>query len=431
MAHPLLALIDPVGDDRARVARRYQFLGDWRAWGVPLAFGAALFLVSLIGLAQDAHQFWFAYLVGWTFCLSISVGALFFVMINHIVKSRWVTVLRRFPEVIMTNFTWLAVLALPLFIFGAHDVFHWTHAELYDPTSSHYDPILAGKAGYFFWPAAPGGFPAFFWLRVVLYFALWIYLSRRLYTLSVRQDTEPRADVGREFRFTSAWGIPVAAVATSFASYDFLMSTDPHWFSTIFGVYFFAGGILAAIALSTFLGLAYNRGGMLRGEATMEHFHDMGKYLFGFTVFWMYIWFSQYMLIWYANLPEETIWYEHRMTHGWDIVTGALVLFHFALPFFLLIPRFTKRSPALLAIMCGWILVVHFLDHFWLAKPSLYVATGLDVRYAHAAFSWMDLSLWLAFFGLFVGATLWRASRHATAPYNDPYYAASLKFENV
>lgn len=430
MANLLTALLDPVADDRERVAPRFRFTSDWRAWAVPLALGVALILVSLVGLVQDHYQFWYAYFIGWTFCLTIAIGALVFVMIQHVVKARWVTVVRRFPEMLMVNFSWLALAALPWLVFGMHDLFHWTHAELYDPTHPKYDAIIDGKGGYFFWPFERGTFPFFFYLRMAAYFFVWIYVSRRLYALSVAHDTNPSPETPARLRFTSAWGIPAVGVATAFAGMDLLMSLDPHWFSTIFGVYFFAGGFLASVAATTFLALAYKNRGLLP-DVTVEHFHDLGKYLFGFTVFWAYIYYSQQMLIWYANIPEETIWYEHRSVHGWGLVTNALVLFHFVLPFFILISRAAKRTLPLLAVMSMWILVMHFIDVWWVAKPNLYIATNLDPRYAYAAFSWMDLALWIGFASLMAGITLWRASRHAVAPYNDPYYASSTRFENV
>jgi len=431
MPNFLTRLIDPLADDRDRVASRYRFSGDWRAWGVPAAIGVVLLLVSLIGLAQDTYTFWYAYLTAWVYALSIAIGALFFVMFQHITKARWVTVVRRFPEMLMSNFVLLAIFGLPIFIFGMHDLYHWTHAELYNPADPYFDPIVAGKAPYFFWPSEAGGLPIFFYARMVLYFTVWIIVSRKLYSLSVRQDVEPSPDTGRHLRFTSAWGIPAVGLTTSFAAMDLLMSLDPHWFSTIFGVLFFAGGFLAAIAATTMLALAFVRSGMLVGEATAEHFHDLGKYLFAFTVFWTYIFFSQQMLIWYANIPEEVLWYQHRWQHGWEYVYYSLIAFHFVLPFFLLIPRFVKRSAPLLAIMCGWILVMRFIDLWWVTKPNLYVATGLDPQYAHAAFTWMDLTLWISFAALLLAATMWRGARHAITPYNDPYYPASVQFENV
>ncbi len=415
-------LIDPVDDDRARVAKRYQFTADNRAWYIPAALGVAGLVVGLVGLFGDAHSFWFSYLTAWVFCLSISLGALIFVMAQHVPRAKWVTAVRRFPELLMANFWLLAILGLPIFLFGMHDLYHWTHEELYDPLDPHFDEVLAGKRSYLNVP--------FFWLRLVVYFAVWITVSTKLYRYSVLQDTEPRPDVGADLRRVSAWGIPLVAVTMAFAGFDIVMSLDPHWFSTMFGVYFFAGGFLAAIALMTMLVLFYRKNNMLVHEVGPEHYHDLGKYLFAFTVFWTYIAFSQYMLIWYANLPEETVWFQHRMTHGWENVSVALIWFHFILPFFILIPRFTKRMVPVLAIMCGWTLVMHWIDLWWLIRPNLYLATGNEA-YAHAAIAWTDIALFVGMFGLYLGATLWRASRHSITPYNDPYFDFSLRFQNV
>ena len=430
MANFLTRLIDPLGDDRDTIPQEYRYTGDWRTWGIPAALGIALVLLSLIGLFQDHYQFWFAYLTGWLFCLSIGLGSLLFVMFQHITKAKWVVAVRRFPEMIMSNFWVLAILAIPMLMFGMHDLYHWTHAELYDVDGAHFDGIVAGKAGYFFWPGEHGGTPWFFYIRTVFYFFAWILVSTKLYKASVRQDTDPRSETAAELRKVSAWGIPLIGVTTAFAGFDYSMTLDPHWFSTIFGVYFFSGGFVGALALMTLMAVTYHRKGMLIGEATFEHFQDLGKYLFAFMVFWMYIFFSQWMLIWYANIPEEIIWMEQRMMYGWDNVTLFLVLFHFAIPFFILITRSVKRSAVLLSIMCVWMLIMHYVDLFWQVKPALALATG-NPEYAAAAVSWMDISLFLGFTGIFVGITLWRASRHATAPFRDAFYQDSTRFQNM
>ncbi len=422
MANPLTRLIDPVDADRERVAPRYRFTADSRAWMIPLALGVVGLVVGLIGAFGDPFSFWYSYLTAWVFCLSLSLGALFFVMFQHLPRAKWVTAVRRFPELLMANFWLLLLLGLPIFLFGMHDLYHWTHEDLYDPLSPHFDAVLAGKRGYLNLP--------FFYARIALYFFVWITVSTKLYRYSVRQDTEPREDVGADLRRVSAWGVPLVALTTAFAGFDLVMSLDPHWFSTMFGVYFFAGGFLASIAAVTLMALAYRSAGMLRAEVNDEHYHDLGKYLFAFTVFWTYIAFSQYMLIWYGNLPEETVWFEHRLSHGWKAVSYALLWFHFILPFFILIPRFTKRVLPVLAFMAGWTLVMHWIDLWWLIRPSLYVATENEL-YQHAAFAWTDFALLLGIGGLYIGATLWRAARHSVTPYNDPYFAFSLRFQNV
>ncbi|NNF58785.1 MAG: hypothetical protein HKN04_11145, partial [Rhodothermaceae bacterium] len=442
--------LDPVSNDRERAARKYQLSDDYRWWVIPTAVGVAGIALALVGLFTDAPRFFYAYLIGWVFCVSIAIGALFFVMIQHITKARWSASLRRIPELIGANMPLLALLGIPL-LFGLHDLYHWTHAELYDPASPEYDSILAGKQAYLNMP--------FFLARLAVYFLVWSYLGRRLYALSVRQDTEPNVENTLKLRFVSAWGIPVLALTTAFASYDLLMSLDPHWFSTIFGVYFFAGGWLASLSLIVVLGLTFRRAGLLEYEITTEHYHDVGKFMFGFVVFWTYIAFSQYMLIWYGDLPEETRWFMDRYTNGWDAVTWGLIIGHFILPFFLLLPRFAKRILPYLAIMAVWLLVMHWYDLFWQAMPTLYAEAGHAAEAAghavgaaqhgeavimegtvdfeavshsgYARFALTDFGAWLGLFGLFLGATLWRAGRHSLTPYNDPYYADALRFENV
>ncbi|HLT48488.1 MAG TPA: hypothetical protein VK002_14735 [Rubricoccaceae bacterium] len=457
MANPLTRLfLDPAADDRARAARKFQLSGDYRWWAVPLGVGVVLTALAFLGLLADEQRFFYAYLVGWVFCVSIAVGALFFVMIHHITRARWSVSIRRIPELIAANFPLLALLGIPL-LFGLHDLYHWTHEDLYDPDGAHFDPILAGKRGYLNVP--------FFLVRLAAYFLVWSFLGLRLYALSVRQDTEPSVEYTRKMRFWSGVGIPLTGLATAFASYDLVMSLDPHWFSTMFGVYFWAGGWLGALALITFLALLFRKAGYLEHVVTREHYHDMGKYLFGFVVFWAYIAFSQYMLIWYGDLPEETQWFVDRFTHGWQSLSWALLIFHFALPFLILILRTSKRVLPVLAFMCGWLLVMHWIDLFWQAMPTIMAeaghtamaqaahgaeaagaaaGTGHAVAYpifdtaeladvsssAQARFAWADFAAWLGLFGVFVGATLWRAGRHSLTPYNDPYFADSVRFEN-
>jgi len=381
---------------------------------VPLLLGVALLVVSAVGLGVARTQFFFSYLVGWTFCLSLTVGALFIIIIKHLTKAHWIVTVRRIPEALMVAFPLLAILFIPV-LFGMHDLFHWTHEGIANPASEHYDEVLAGKVSYLNIP--------FFLIRVVLYFAVWTYLSYRLYTLSLRQDVAGGREIPVAQRRVSAWGLPLCAVATAFASYDFLMSLDPHWFSTIFGVYFFGGAILSAFSLTVVVSALLQRGGMLRRVVTAEHYQDLGKLMFGFVVFWAYIAFSQYMLYWYGNIPEETVWFRHRLEHGWGYHSFMLLLMHFILPFLLLLPRAIKRKPALLSIMAVWLLIIQWFDHHWLAMPVLHAE--------HAGFHWLDFTCWLGLFGVFLGAFLWRLGRHPLVPQRDPLLGKSLRFENA
>jgi hypothetical protein len=414
-------LVDPIQSTSDAARRSYRFAGDRRAWLVPVALGIALLVISALGLWQSPEDFYFAYLTGWSFLLTTALGGLFFLVFNHLTRAHWSVVINRINESLVWAFPLLLLLGIPL-LFGMHDLYHWTHEGLYDPSSPQYDEILAGKRAYLNVP---------FWsIRIVAYFAAWTLLSYRLYTFSLRQDVDPDPSIQKRLRSTSAWGLPLLAVTTAFASYDLLMSTDPHWFSTIFGVYFFAGGILCAVAVISLAAIVLQRtGGLLQGIVTPEHYHDLGKYLFGFVVFWAYIAFSQYMLYWYGGIPEETVWFRHRLEHGWYAFSAALFMLHFVVPFVVLLPRWTKRVLPVLSFMAVFFLVMHWFDLFWVVMPSM--GEGTESGYVTGGFHWLNFTTWLGLAGLYFGGFIWRLGRHPLVPQNDPRIEESLAFENV
>jgi hypothetical protein len=411
-------LVDPLSPTRDAADRAFQFTADRRAWLAPIGLGIALLAISVVGLILEPKQFYFSYLTGWAFLLTTAVGGLFFLFFQHLTKAAWSVTTRRINEALVWSFPLLALLGIPI-LFGMHDLYHWTHAELYDPNSPQYDEILAGKRAYLNTP---------FWaIRMVLYFALFTFISYRLYSLSIKMDMEgpgSRDDgIPAKLRTTSAWGLPLAAIATAFCSYDVLMSTDPHWFSTIFGVYFFSGGILAAVStIALVAALLQKTGGMLTGIVTAEHYQDLGKYMFGFVVFWAYIAFSQYMLYWYGGIPEEIVWYQHRLEGAWAWHSAMLLILHFIVPFLILLPRFPKRSTPILSIMAVWLIGMHWFDIHWVVRPVMSDA---------ATFHWLDFTTWLGLTFVFGGSLMYRLSRHSLVPEKDPYLADSLHFENT
>jgi hypothetical protein len=415
-------LLDPLAATRSSAEGSYRFSVPQSAWLAPVGIGAALLILSLVGWAVAPKTFFFSYLVGWTFCLTISLGALYFLFFHHLTKASWHIVVRRLAEHLAWSFPLLALLGIPLFAFGMHDLYHWTHAELYTTGSGGYDPIIAEKRAYLN--------PPFFYARLVFYFAVWTYISHRLYTVSVRHDARTDYDSPGKLRTVSAWGLPLTAVTTAFASYDLLMSLAPHWFSTIFGVYLFAG---AAFAIFPVLVLAsallQRQGGVLRHAITTEHYHDLGKWMFGFTVFWAYIAFSQYMLYWYGGIPEETVWFRHRLEHGWYAFSAALFMLHFVVPFVVLLPRWTKRVLPVLSFMAVFFLVMHWFDLFWVVMPSM--GEGTESGYVTGGFHWLNFTTWLGLAGLYFGGFIWRLGRHPLVPQNDPRIEESLAFENV
>ncbi len=406
-------LADPLASTREAAERTYRAVGDRRAWLLPTALGVALLAISLLGLWQSAEDFFFAYLTGWSFLVTTALGGLFFLIFHHLTRASWSVTINRINESLIWAFPLLFVLGIPL-LFGMHDLYHWTHAELYDPSSPEYDEILAGKRAYLNTP---------FWIaRMVFYFAVWTLVSYRLYAFSIRQDVDPDPDIPAKLRSTSAWGLPLTAVTVAFASYDILMSTSPHWFSTIFGVYFFSGGILSAVAVITLVAaLLQSTGGRLQGVITKEHYQDLGKYLFGFVVFWAYIAFSQYMLYWYGGIPEETVWFQHRLQDGWGWHSAFLLGFHFVVPFLVLLPRGTKRTLPILSVMAVWLIGMHWFDLHWVVLPVLRDSAG---------FHWVDFTCWLGLTGIFAGGLMYRLSRHPLVPQNHPSLSASLHFEN-
>ncbi len=413
-SNPLMWVIDPLQSTASHADPVYRFKWSQMAWMLPLAIGIAGLVISAVGWATDSRQFFFSYLIGWSFCLSLALGGYFFVVIQHLTKARWSVVVRRIPEALIWSFPLLAILGIPI-VLGMHDLYHWTHHELIDPASELYDPLIAGKASYLNTP--------FFFARMAFYFVVWIWISFKLYTLSLRQDVDPDPSIPKQQRKISAIGLPLGAITTAFGGMDLLMTLDPHWFSTIFGVYFFAGSFMAIMAVIALVAMILQRNGMLHGVITTEHYQDLGKFLFGFMVFWAYIAFSQYMLIWYANLPEETIFYRHRLEHGWEVYSAILLIVHFVIPFFILVGRWAKRILPVLAFMCVWMLVVHWFDIFWIVAPVLHGD--------HAMISLYDVSAWLGVFGVFTGAFMYRLSRHALVPQRDPRLHKSLSFTNT
>jgi hypothetical protein len=402
-------VLDPFHETAERAPEPFRPRGDWRLWGVPLLIGVIALVISFVGWATDPHQFYFSYLVGWSFCLTIALGALYFVVIHHLTKARWSVVVCRIAESLLWSFPLLALLSIPI-LFGMHDLYHWTHEDVVAA-----DPVLSGKTAYLNVP--------FFIIRLVLYFLIWGLVGYKLYRFSLEQDDNPDPRIPAKQRKVSAWGLVLVAVTTAFASYDFLMSLDPHWFSTIFGVYIFAGAFMSIHAVIALVAIALQQGSRpFRSAITAEHYQDLGKMMFGFVVFWAYIAFSQYMLIWYGNIPEETIWYLHRLEHGWEVHSAILLIFHFILPFLLLLPRAVKRSKPLMVLMASWLLIMQWFDLRWLAIPVLHPE--------NPGIQFLDITCWIGLAGIFVAGLMYRLSRHSLVPLNGPYLAASLRFEN-
>jgi hypothetical protein len=359
--------------------------------------------------AANPKQFFFSWLVSFLFFLSLALGALFFVLIQYAAQGGWGIVLRRIGETSFATLPVMAALFVPL-LFGLHDLYEWSHADAVE-----HDALLRWKAPYLNVP--------FFLIRAALFFGIWSVIALFYYRGSRGQDATGDPAVSARLRRLAGPAIIVLALTQTFASIDWIMSLTPHWYSTMFGVYFFAGSFLGFIALLCVVAPAMQRAGLLDTVISAEHLQDIGKLLFAFTAFWAYIAFSQFFLIWYANLPEETIWYKARLEGSWETVSLFIMAGHFGAPFFYLMGRAVKRRGSTLAVGGTWLLAMHFVDLYWQVMPTLH-PEGLRP-------SPLDVAAFVTIGGCFVTAASWLMRRQALVPLRDPRLAESLAFENV
>ena len=391
--------------------RHLGALGE-RAWKVLAIVGgvAVLASVALAAASPDGwRRFLFAYLLNFAFVLSLALGSLYFVLLHHLTHSGWSVVVRRVGEAVSATFPVLAVLFLPL-LFGLHEIYPWAQAGF---LASH--QAIQAKSAYLNVP--------FFVVRWVVYFAVWSLAARYYFRRSVLQDSSGDIGLTIQMERRAAVTMVLFGITLTFAAIDLVMSLEPGWYSTIFGVYYYAGSVVGMYALVTILVFCLQRSGFLRSAITVEHYHDLGKLLFGFVIFWAYIGFSQYMLIWYANIPEETTWLARRQTNGWGWVGLVLVFGHFLVPFVALLSRGPKRRPRLLAAVGVWMLVMHWVDVFWMVAPEGSPGSALP----HL----VDLTLLVGLGAWFLAAAAFAVRGRSLVPERDPRLPESLAFENA
>ncbi|WP_437283838.1 hypothetical protein [Sorangium sp. So ce406] len=379
-----------------------------RSLGLAL-LGAVLLVV---GAFVDRERVFYAYLAAYAYAVTTAVGALIFLMICHAMGATWPVAVRRLAEAILSALPPLAALFLPLLL-GMDALYgDWLHPEsIHD---EHVRAIVLHKTPYLNLP--------FFLVRTGIYFAIWLALGALLRRGSLRGDASPALAGGGRLRALSVGGLPLVALALSFASFDWLMSLAPTWVSTMFPVYVFAGGFVAAIALLTGLTFTSERAGLLPGLSS-SHYYALGRLLLAFTIFWAYAAFFQFMLIWIADKPEEAEFYLRRYHGPWGTATLVLVLARFVIPFLILLNYGIKRRPAWLSAVAAWVLVAHYLDMHWLVVPE---ASGV-----RAPYHWLDLAALLAVVGPCVAFAALRQRGKPLVPVNDPALPAALRYESV
>ncbi len=397
---------------------------------VGLGVGVVGLLAALgIGLTMGdgMRHFGHSLLIGILFFLSITLGALFFTLLHHVTSAGWSVVVRRVAEGMLGALPVLFVLALGAIgipvLLGSSYIYDWADHGFMDAHE-----LIKLKAGYFAGP--------FFVARLVAYFAIWMLVARYFSTQSLAQDDDQ--DPNRTLRMQRRSGPCIVAfgLATTFAAFDFMMSLNAEWFSTMYGVYFFAGcfwSFLATLGLST---MWLEKRGQLKGVVTVEHYHDIGKLLFAFTVFWSYVAFSQFMLYWYADIPEETMWFGYRIWGAWNGVSTVLLVGHFVIPVLGLLSRHVKRRRNVFAFWCIYCLVFHAVDLYWNIMPELVngIGGGLPAEVG-PAFGAMEILVTLAALvgvgGLFLFGFLKKLDGKPAVAIGDPRLPESLAFQNV
>ncbi len=380
-----------------------------RASRTSLALGAIGLAFVLLGIAGSPRQAYMSYLVAYVAVLGTVLGALTLVMMSHLVGARWYVVLRRLTEAAAATLPALALLFIPV-LAGMTRVFPWAMPA--ESMAPGLQAEIAKKSAYLD--------PVFFVVRAAVYFAVWILLARLLRRWSVRQDGEGGVELSTWMRRLSAGGAPFLAITLTFASFDWLMSLTPAWWSTIYGLYFFAGAIAAGTSLVALLAMLAVRTRDPAGFIGAEHFGALGKVLLTFVIFWAYISFAQLLIIWIADIPAESSWYITRLHGAWGGVGLALLVFHFAIPFLLLLPWRSKRDPRIMGAIGVMLLIMHYFDIYWLAMPVLH-PDG-------ATIGWLDLAALAAVAGLTTAYGLRLYERSAPAPIGDPWFADSVRY---
>ena len=375
-----------------------------RTTGIMLA--AAGVVIYAINFIVNKERAAFDYLWLYMFLTSIGLGGLLLVAIEYISGATWSVPFRRVCEFLSGIIPLLIIMVIPL-IFSMHNLYEWTHPDIVNN-----DQVLKGKAAYLN--------INFFLIRTAFCLMIWMIFSFAFNKNSQKQDSDKDSiHTKRNIKYSFMFA-PLFFITITIFAIDWMMSLEPHWYSTIYGVYYFAGTIVSALAIVTFISIKLYENGYFPARLNNNHFYSLGTLMFGFNIFWAYIGFSQFILQWYADIPEETFWYMQRWTGSWKFVSLALLFIHFVIPFLVLLPRRIKVNLNTLKIMSVWMLFAHALDLYWLIMPT-YQKTG-------AFFSWNELGFFFLAAGIIMIVFKMRSDKANLIPVGDPKLEAGLDF---
>lgn len=467
---------------------RIPTTGGWAgAWRIAAALGGVGVLGSGLAWSSDPRRFAFSWLFAFMCGLAIALGSLFFVIIQQLTKAGWSASLRRIPELFAAGLPVFVVLFIPVWM-GMDHLYPWVHharehaaeeelgieadeheagegeahegeaaegdehsraffetsaalaqdhegehggggahgggghaeGEHHTPEHAAHESLIEAKLGYLN--------PGFFTIRALIYFLVWIGFAAFYVRTSLSQDKSKDLESSRRMNSLAPLGIILFSLTLTFAAFDWMMSLEPAWYSTIFGVQYFAVSAVSSLATLVVVLYSLRQAGILGNAVHVEHFHDVGKLLFGFLVFWAYITFSQFMLIWYAGIPEEATYYHLRGSGGWWTFSWFLLVAHFILPFFFLISRNVKRNLPFVAFGAAWLLVMHVLECYWLVMPY---ASPLGDGTAAFEVQWMDFAALFAVVGSYLAVVLFLMTRVPLVPIGDPRLSRGLHHEVV
>ena len=367
-------------------------------------------LSAIIAFSSDSHSAWTNLLFNNYFFLGISLFAVFFVALQYVAEAGWSTVIKRVPEAIMT-FLPITCIVMLIIVIGAalhfNHIYHWMEVGITDPQAENYDKIIAGKKEYLNIP--------FFIIRSFIYVIIWVYCAKKIRQNSLESDEE--GGIGEKSYWKglkiSGWFIVLFAVTSSTAAWDWIMSIDTHWFSTLFGWYIFSEWATIGFATILLFSLILNKQGYLQ-HLNSSHIHDLGKFVFAFSIVWTYMWFSQFMLIWYANIPEEVTYFMERIDlDNYRFLFWFSLAINFIVPTLGLMSRDAKRNKNRLIFVCIVILIGHWINSYLLFAPG--------TLHDHGHLGWLEIGMGIGFLGLFINIVLRSLSKREVDIKHHPF----------
>ena len=375
-----------------------------RVQKIAIFVGVAALIVSLFGFSTNAPHFWQSYLFAFIFWAGLTLGCLGVFFLHNVVGGNWGVAVRRLVEAGLQTLPLLVLFAIPIF-FALGTLYKWTDAGY---RAEHF--AVGHKAAYLN--------PTWFIIRTLLYFAIWGFSGYRILAMANEHDRTGNPALFKRIKARSAPALLVFVLTTTLAFIDWIMSLEPDWYSTIYGWMYTVGQVLLTLSFLVAVLVLLSKREPFASFLTRQHYHDIGNLMLAFTMLWAYMSFAQFLIIWAENLPDEIPWYVRRFSGGWAYIAWTIAIFHFFVPFFLLLLRFVKKNPTRIRTLAVWIIIMHILDVFWIVEPA-FRQRGLELY-------WTDLVTWIGLGGIWLAVFVWNLKSRPLLPSRDPRDTYSL-----